>query len=203
MAEAMDVAEMGLEDLRLAFAETLLDDMVEAMPSVSHHTGAHPADMGYSSELVLAKPQMATLPGFDMRHEGMDVGGQMRGHLLDGPMARRNRHGTLYNVIPINPDTSPGPYHQETRKDIYLSANMLAEKAGVDTAMRFLLGQGETPQDVYEWQTERYGGRAGNVVFRTVSEDQPSGSWWYPPTQVVSPAAIAEAMRELEAWGGA
>ncbi len=201
MAEVMDIAEMSLEDLRLSIVDTLLEDLVNELPSVSHHTGAHPHENGYASDLVLAHPEMATLPGFDMRHEGIEVAGQMRGHLLDGPKSRRNRRGELYNVIPLNPSVSPGPFHQEFQKDLYLSANMLAEKAGVDAAMRFLLGQGEPSNMVYEWQRERYAGRVGDTVYRTVKENQTMGSWWYPPTQAVSPASLEKAMKELEAWG--
>ena len=186
------------------------DDLVASSPSLSHHTGITAEEEGHRTDLILAHAGTVTVPGFDMKYEGYPVGpeGQMRGHLLVGPATRTSKKGVRYNVIPLDPSVEPGPYHrsQEDNPELFVSANMLAAKAGVQAAVSFLQGAGAAQDAIYKWVTERYGGAkpqggGRSVVFRTVT-DQPNqaAAWWYPPRQEADPASLAQAMADVEAW---
>lgn len=204
-----DYFDVNIEAWTVDILTSLMDDLVSSSPSLSHHTGITAGTLGHETELVLAQGATILLPGFDMKSEGHPVGpdGQMRGNLLDGPATRTSKDGSRYNVIPMNPDVTPGPFHAPTQdnQDIYISANMLAQKAGVEAAMQFLQGAGLDSDQVYKWATERYAGAVGNVksgrvVFRTVSTDSPTASWWYPPRMVSDPTSVAEAFADVESW---
>ena len=192
----------------------LLDEMVTASPHISHHTGLSAFEEGYKTELVLAESAETILPGFDMKYEKQPVGpnGAMRGGLLTGPYAKSHvsKKGSHYAIIPMNPDDGPKGFHKpsEIDPDLFISANMLAEKSGEAVAMQFLLGAGANPQQVYAWQTSRNQGaretgNGGHVVFRTVSEDSPSASWWYPPRRVSIGVDAGKALADIDKfWGG-
>lgn len=203
-----DYFDVNIEAWTVDILTAVMDDLVSSSPSLSHHTGVTAGVLGHETELVLAEGATIMLPGFDMKTEGQPVGpnGQMRGNLLGGPATRTSKSGSRYNIIPLNPDVTPGQFHAPTadNQDLYISANMLAQKAGVQAAMQFLQGAGLTSDEVYRWSTERYAGVSGTagsrVVFRTVSTDSPAASWWYPPRMVSDPTSIAEALADIESW---
>lgn len=212
MATAVESVDSGLVEMLVAdLAEFVMGDIVEQLPSVDrfenvvHETGIS------SAHLIVVNRETMVIPGFDMKYEKQPVGpnGEMRGGLLTGPATRMSKRGTRYNVIPINPDIEPGPYHKQNELDpeLYASANMLASKAGEAAAMKFLMGAGATPDQVYDWQTRRYAGvreamGGGQVVFRTVSSDSPQASWWYPPRVVEGTGGLEKAFAEIEALLG-
>ena len=209
MTEAL--FDVNVQEWAVDILNGLADELVTSSPSFSHHTGVTTGEGGHVTDLVLADAKVIAVPGFDMRYEGQPLGpdGQMRGNLLMGSKTRTSKKGTKYNIIPINPDSSPGSYHQalEDNPELFLSANMLAAKKGAQAATQFLQGAGLSAEGVSQWVTERYQGAVkqsgGSVVFRTVTDNpSQSASWWYPPTETIDPTSIEEALRDLESWLG-
>lgn len=186
-----------------------LDEIIAESKSMSHHTGVSKiADARYYTDIILKTEGKPTLvPGFDMKWEKRPVGpnGEERGGLLTGSGVRYNKKGQRYNIIPINPDHEPSGFNLPNEdKTLFVTANMLAEKKGIQAAEAFLRGVGGGEDMVYAWKTERYKGmvqqNGGNVVFRTVTEDpSQKAAWWYPPrmTEEVSSDTI-DALLELE-----
>lgn len=128
-------------------------------------------------------------PSFDMKWEkeyiqNLDL---VAGNLLGGDAARTNKQGKLYNVIPIDTSYDPHPSSLDAvDKVLFPILTKKADGQNVQAAIAFAHEIGLDDAAIYKWQRDYNINKtrskaAGSVVFRTVSEDSPPGSWMFPP----------------------